>query len=295
MRAGRGTHAPVVLGAGQVHEELRYDADKFDLCEANNDNVLGEEDKDVSMAALLARANSTEGGTSSKSKLALRVTKRPAWEGAEYAHYFGGAEADGVAPSFGSNPAPTTAGPAAGPSWQPSVTSSGGYTLGSGSSYTPFKYTGLSNQGATCYMNSLLQSLFMTPEFRAGVYAIPVVSDEGARKDSICFQLQCLFAQMQSSGARSVETTGLTRSFGWTGTEAFQQHDVQELCRVLFDELEERLKGSAHETLIKDLFEGTLESYVRNVPGGAIPFQRSKASPPPPPVQSGHVSSIPPY
>lgn len=38
---------------------------------------------------------------------------------------------------------------------------------------------GLQNQGATCYLNSLLQTLFFTPEFRGDVFfqwAIPFLS-----------------------------------------------------------------------------------------------------------------------
>jgi len=46
---------------------------------------------------------------------------------------------------------------------------------------------------------------------------------------------------------------------------------------VLFDELEERLKGSPHQSLITDLFQGTLESYVRNLPGGELSFNSIKS------------------
>ena len=37
---------------------------------------------------------------------------------------------------------------------------------------------GLQNQGATCYMNSLFQSLFFTNSFRKAVYQIPTEQDE---------------------------------------------------------------------------------------------------------------------
>ena len=32
-------------------------------------------------------------------------------------------------------------------------------------------YIGLQNQGATCYMNSLIQTLFMTPQVREHIYS----------------------------------------------------------------------------------------------------------------------------
>ena len=34
-------------------------------------------------------------------------------------------------------------------------------------------YAGLKNQGNTCYMNSLLQSVFHLPDFRRAVYGLP--------------------------------------------------------------------------------------------------------------------------
>ena len=46
-------------------------------------------------------------------------------------------------------------------------------SLGSVQTFTkksPTGYCGLANQGATCYLNSLLQSMYMLPGFRAAVY-----------------------------------------------------------------------------------------------------------------------------
>jgi len=53
--------------------------------------------------------------------------------------------------------------------------------------------------------------------------------------------LQRVFYQIQF-GSQPVGTTELTKSFGWGSAESFQQHDVQELNRVLQDKLEEKMK-----------------------------------------------------
>ncbi|KAH6918657.1 ubiquitin carboxyl-terminal hydrolase 5 [Coprinopsis sp. MPI-PUGE-AT-0042] len=121
---------------------------------------------------------------------------------------------------------------------------------------------GLKNQGATCYMNSLLQSLFCTNYFRKAVYQIPTEQDTPT--ESVALALQRVFYHLQTSD-QPVGTTELTKSFGWKSLDSFLQHDVQEFNRVLQDKLESKMKGTKAEGAIQKLFVGKMKSYIKCV------------------------------
>nr|VZI41838.1 unnamed protein product [Spirometra erinaceieuropaei] len=121
-------------------------------------------------------------------------------------------------------------------------------------------FVGLRNQGATCYMNSLLQAFFFTNELRRAVFLMPTESDDAST--SIPLALQRVFYELQFSN-RAVGTKKLTRSFGWESLDSFMQHDAQELCRVLLDNMESKMKGTSVEDTIPNLFRGKMLSYIR--------------------------------
>lgn len=90
-------------------------------------------------------------------------------------------------------------------------------------------YVGLKNQGATCYMNSLLQTLYFTNQLRKAVYKMPTESDDSTK--SVALALQRVFHELQFCD-KPVGTKKLTKSFGWETLDSFMQHDVQEFLRV---------------------------------------------------------------
>eukprot|EP00964_Phaeocystis_antarctica_P116671 scaffold80587_cov63-Phaeocystis_antarctica.AAC.5 len=59
----------------------------------------------------------------------------------------------------------------------------------------------------------------------------------GAEDSCVPLQLGRLFAELQLSTRHALTTRALTASFGWSQADSFQQHDAQELCRVLFEAL----------------------------------------------------------
>ncbi|KAJ3011309.1 hypothetical protein HKX48_006911, partial [Thoreauomyces humboldtii] len=123
-------------------------------------------------------------------------------------------------------------------------------------------FVGLKNQGATCYMNSVLQSLYFTNYFRKATFEIPTENEDPSK--SIVLAMQRIFYNLQFS-PNAVSTTELTKSFGWDAIDSFAQHDVQEFNRVLQDNLESKMKGTKAEGAITRLFVGKMKSYIKCV------------------------------
>ena len=120
-------------------------------------------------------------------------------------------------------------------------------------------FVGLHNHGNTCYLNSFLQSIFMTPEFRSSVLKFNYIYNKyGPKKDCIPFQLQKLFARLQLKVRPAEETNNLITSFGWTSSQASEQNDIQELYHVLFNAI-----SYTNEKYINDLFQSILSNNIK--------------------------------
>ena len=121
------------------------------------------------------------------------------------------------------------------------------------------QYNGIKNEGATCYMNSMLQTLYSIYPFKKVVFQIPTEKDDYS---SIVLSLQRLFFDLITNHS-PVSARNLINSFGWTREQIQIQHDVQEFNQLLIEVMENKIKGSSFEGSFNKMFTGKYNNYIQ--------------------------------
>uniref|UniRef100_A0A8D2ZN75 Ubiquitin carboxyl-terminal hydrolase 48 n=1 Tax=Scophthalmus maximus TaxID=52904 RepID=A0A8D2ZN75_SCOMX len=126
-------------------------------------------------------------------------------------------------------------------------------------------FVGLTNLGATCYVNTFLQVWFHNLELRWTLYQChnprTSLSFSDYEPESICEHLQYLFALLQNSNRKYIDPSGLVKALG---LDTGQQQDAQEFSKLFLSLLEDTLskqKDPNLQNIIQRQFCGQF-SYV---------------------------------
>ncbi|KAK7081025.1 Ubiquitin carboxyl-terminal hydrolase 24 [Halocaridina rubra] len=116
-------------------------------------------------------------------------------------------------------------------------------------------YVGLKNGGATCYMNSVLQQLFMVQGVPEDILA---VSSEGEGEDSLFYQLQTVFGHLMESQLQYYVPNQFWKCFRMDGqpVNVREQQDAFEFYTRLTEQVDDYLKAQRQESVFARRFEG---------------------------------------
>lgn len=113
-------------------------------------------------------------------------------------------------------------------------------------------FSGLVNQGSTCYINVWLQVLYHIPMFRSFIFK--------NHEDTQCrlfLSIRRLFYLMTIHNNQSQSTKDLTKSFGWESDDILVQHDTHEFFTIFIDTLPKSIQNCA-----KYLFNGKTRQII---------------------------------
>ncbi|CAI5960869.1 unnamed protein product [Closterium sp. NIES-65] len=119
-------------------------------------------------------------------------------------------------------------------------------------------YAGLKNAGATCYMNSVFQQLFMQPQVRRALLAFPE-TPESDRPLSVIYQVQAIFSYLLAGCPDYFVPEGFWdafRDYDGQPVNLREHQDAFEFFNRLYDSLDESMKAQRHSPTLTSIFGG---------------------------------------
>lgn len=118
-----------------------------------------------------------------------------------------------------------------------------------------YNYVGLQNMGCTCFMNSLLQQLFMMPEFRTALIAMDLRDIPDDKTEHTTKNLKEMFSYLLFPGQKYFIPKQFCQDFIWSDHQPMKlgiQQDSNEFFNLLTEKIERELKSIKKETFVFD-------------------------------------------